>query len=640
MGVDTQREDMAAREDKALRELTDRLVDDYSDTHTAERVREAIDAALGRFQGRSIRDFVPILVERSARHELDGRPGESTPEVSGTEGGQAATEPDTTAPTAPDSGAAAAGVIEPGATAPGPVESTATAPGTVESSATTPGTVEAAAEPVTTEAIGAALGTAEPSATEPGVIGSSATDPEGPEPESTAPSATNSGATEPGTTAPGTAEPDTTNPGVIEPKTTEPEMTNPDPTESSTTAPDTTKPAATGPGASSPGAGDHPPANPANKFLSSAWHLVGPPMTGGKILVAALVAIVIILVFSIPHNTGKSHQTASAAAGPVTTVRGVVGSEKIPFFTDPKVIDALARKGLRVQVDPAGSRQIATSIDLGKYDFAFPSSVPAAETIMRQHNLTTKYTPFSSPMAIATFTPIVDLLTTAGVVRPGPVPIFDMNRYMDLVSTGKQWNQLPGNTTYPVAKNILVSTTDPRTSNSADMYLAIASYVANDDTIVRGATAEDNAVQKVSKLFVGQGYSDNSSQGPFDQYLSSGIGPTPMVLIYEAQYVDAAVRGKIAPGMELMYPSPTVLSRHTLIPLNPAGDKLGRLLTTDPDLQRLAAEHGFRTGDPEQFAAVTAQHNVPVPPEVVDVVDTPAYDTLEHLLDGVAKAYN
>src|SRR6266568_1564978 len=113
-----------------------------------------------------------------------------------------------------------------------------------------------------------------------------------------------------------------------------------------------------------------------------------------------------------------------------------------------------------------------------------------------------------------------------------------------------------------------------------------------------------------------------------------------MVLIYEAQYVDAAVRGKTTASMELMYPSPTVISRHTLIPLNPAGDRIGQLLTTDPDLQRLAAEHGFRTGDPELFSAVTTQHNVPVPPDIVDVVDTPAYDTLEHLLDGVAKAYN
>lgn|GEM_PF-139491 len=546
MGVDTQYEDMAAREDKALRELTDRLIDDYTDTLPAEQVRDAIRTALSRFDGHAIRDFVPILVERIARNELEGRPEES--ELVGAEG---AGEP---------------GMIEPGVS-----EADANSSGTADPNA-------------------ADLGTTEPGTAEPGTTAAST-----PEPD---------------TAAPGVTEPDTTGPGATEPNTTKPGATRPE------------------------------PVGIAGKLRSGAMALVGPPLTGGKILVTALVAIVVILVFSIPHGSGKSHQTAAAAAGPVTTVHGVVGSEKIPFFTDPKVIAALARKGVRVQVDPAGSRQIATSIDLGRYDFAFPSSEPAAETILRQHNLTTKYTPFSSPMAIATFKPIVDLLTAAGVVRPGPVPTLDMNRYMDLVSTGQQWNQLPGNTTYPVAKNILVSTTDPRTSNSADMYVAIASYVANDDTIVRGATAEDNAVQRVSKLFVGQGYSDNSSQGPFDQYLSSGMGPTPMVLIYEAQYVDAAVQGKITPDMELMYPSPTVLSRHTLIPLNPAGDRIGKMLTTDPDLQRLAAEHGFRTGDPTQFTAVTTQHNVPVSPAVVDVVDTPAYDTLEHLLDGVAKAYN
>src|SRR6266702_2655160 len=67
--------------------------------------------------------------------------------------------------------------------------------------------------------------------------------------------------------------------------------------------------------------------------LYDAWHLVGPPLTGGKILVAALVAIVIILVFSIPHNSGKAHQTAASAAVPVTvhaTRRRPVGPRVVP----------------------------------------------------------------------------------------------------------------------------------------------------------------------------------------------------------------------------------------------------------------------------------------------------------------------
>ncbi|WP_245718300.1 three-helix bundle dimerization domain-containing protein [Nocardia miyunensis] len=378
----------------------------------------------------------------------------------------------------------------------------------------------------------------------------------------------------------------------------------------------------------------------AGRLRSAAMDLLPPPWGGRNLIGPVAAAIVVVVVVALAFGTGGSHQSTTAAAPSVTTLKGVIGSEKLPYFNDPKVVAELARHGLRVHVEPAGSRQIATSVDLSKYDFAFPSSTPAAEAILRERNITARYTPFSSPMAIATFKPIVDLLTAAGVVRPGPVPTLDMQRYLDLVGTGTQWNQLPGNTVYQVPKNILVSTTDPRSSNSAAMYLAIASYVANDDTIVRGATAEDNAVQKVSKLFVGQGYSDNSSKGPFDEYLSAGMGPTPMVLIYEAQYVEAAVAGKITPDMVLMYPSPTVLSRHTLVPLNADGDRLGKLLSTDPELQQLAAEHGFRTGDPAQFVSVTTEYHVPVNPQVVDVVDTPAYDTLQHLLDGVARAYN
>lgn len=386
-------------------------------------------------------------------------------------------------------------------------------------------------------------------------------------------------------------------------------------------------------------------AEPASPGLVDQLHSVAidflpPPWSGRNLIGPVAAAIVLVIVVALAFGTGSgSHRTATTTGPSVTTVHGVVGSEKLAYFNDPKVIAALARHGLRVRVEGAGSRQEAT-LDLSKYDFAFPSSTPAAERILRERNITTRYTPFSSPMAIATFKPIVDLLTAAGVVHPGPVPTFDMNAYLNLVDSGTQWNQLPGNTTYQVPKNILVSTTDPRSSNSAAMYLAIASYVANDDTIVRGSTAETNAVQRISKLFVGQGYSDYSSKGPFDEYLSGGMGPSPMVLIYEAQYVEASVEGRITPDMELMYPSPTILSQHTLVPLNSKGDRLGKLLTTDPDLQQLAAEHGFRTGDPSQFTSVTNQYHVPVEPQLVDVVDTPAYDTLQHLLDGVARAYN
>jgi hypothetical protein len=83
----------------------------------------------------------------------------------------------------------------------------------------------------------------------------------------------------------------------------------------------------------------------------------------------------------------------------VTAVRGVIGSEKQPFFNDPEVNKVFRSNGLDVKVDTAGSRQIATSFDLKNYDFAFPAGVPAAEKIKRDRKINTSYQPFYTPTA-------------------------------------------------------------------------------------------------------------------------------------------------------------------------------------------------------------------------------------------------
>ncbi|MFD9698831.1 hypothetical protein [Lentzea sp. NPDC059081] len=326
---------------------------------------------------------------------------------------------------------------------------------------------------------------------------------------------------------------------------------------------------------------------------------------------------------------------------PLQTVRGVIGSEKLAFFADQRVKDVFARHGLAVEVDPAGSRQIATAVDLDRYDFAFPSSAPAAEKIQRDRKAARTYAPFSSPMVVATFDPIVDLLTKAGVVKSGPgYPTFDVQAYLDLAAKGTRWDQLPGNTAYPARKNLLVTTTDPRDSNSAAMYLAITSFVANGG-VVSSQDAEAKVLPSVSKLFLDQGYTQSSSEGPFEDYLSAGMGKTPLVLAYEAQYVDRVVRGDstIQPGMKLLYPAPTVLSKHTLVPLRENGDRVGQLLSTDAELGKLAATFGFRTADPKHFNDIVKEKNLTVPQTIVDVVEPPAHETLERMLEAIAKQY-
>lgn len=353
------------------------------------------------------------------------------------------------------------------------------------------------------------------------------------------------------------------------------------------------------------------------------------------------IGLAVVLLLAVVAVVIWGRGDGGSEAGDVTTVRGVIGSEKQAFFTDQRVIDAFAKHGLKVEVDTAGSRQIATTVDLGKYEFAFPSSSPAAQKIQRDRKVTTVYTPFQSPMAVATFEPIVQLLTANGVVHKGAgdYQVLDVAKYLDLAKAGTRWDQLPGNTAYPARKNVLVTTTDPRESNSAAMYLSIVSFVANGNTVVSTPDAEAKVLPQVSKLFLDQGYTQNSSEGPFEDYLSAGIGKTPMALIYESQFVDRVVRGdgSIRPDMRLLYTAPTVYSKHTLVPLSANGDKVGQLLATDAELGKLAATFGFRTTDPKLFTDVAAQAKVPA--DLVDTVEPPSFETLERLLDAVGKQY-
>lgn len=352
----------------------------------------------------------------------------------------------------------------------------------------------------------------------------------------------------------------------------------------------------------------------------------------GVLVVGVVVAIIV----------GRGDESPGAP-GALTVVRGVIGSEKQDFFADKRVVAAFAEHGLTVEVDPLGSREIATTADLGRYDFAFPSSLPAARKIQRDKHITAAYTPFSSPMAIATFAPIEDLLTKAGVVHKGAgdYQVLDLHAYLGLVARGTRWDQLPGNTAYPARRDVLVSTTDPRDSNSAAMYLSLTSFVANGDAVVSSPAAEQRVLPTVSSLFLKQGYTQNTTEGPFDDYLTAGMGKEPLVLVYESQFLSRQVLGDgtIQPVMRLLYPAPTVLSQHALVPLKPGGDQVGKLLADDPELAALAAEHGFRTKDPKYFSQTMSEHRLAPPASIVEQVDPPSYETLERLLTAIEKQY-
>jgi hypothetical protein len=351
------------------------------------------------------------------------------------------------------------------------------------------------------------------------------------------------------------------------------------------------------------------------------------------VLGVLLVAGVAVGIFVAAGGGGKT----------VHMVSGLSGSEKIPFFQDARVVKRLHDLGFDLNVEAAGSREIATKFDLTKYDFAFPAGVPAAQEIKNRYKTLPPYSAFYTPMVVATFKPIVDILIANGIAHrdANGLAILDVKKYLAAVQNDVHWTQLKGSSAYPVDKSVIITSTDVRTSNSAAMYLSLASNVANGDNTVQSRAQANAIMPLMSQLFLRQGFVSATSEQPFDDYLTIGIGKSPMVMIYEAQFVARAATndGSILPSMELMYPAPTVLSKHIFVPLTQLGDGLGKALTTDPKLLDLETQYGFRTATPGAFRTFTRSHHIRVEDTVINAVDPPSYETLEYMIGRIQQAY-
>jgi hypothetical protein len=118
------------------------------------------------------------------------------------------------------------------------------------------------------------------------------------------------------------------------------------------------------------------------------------------------------------------------------------------------------------------------------------------------------------------------------------------------------------------------------------------------------------------------------------------MGKAPLVMVYESQFLEyQSKRAQPNPEMVLFYPQPTIFTKHTLVPFTEAGRRLGELLATDPELQKMAVRYGYRTSDPEQFTSFLAEKKLAAPAVLVDVVDPPSYEMLEYMIKAIEKKF-
>ena len=319
-------------------------------------------------------------------------------------------------------------------------------------------------------------------------------------------------------------------------------------------------------------------------------------------------------------------------------VRGITSAENGPFFDDARVKSAFAANGLALRVDTVMNDQDVTTADLSRYDFAFLTETATAVNIANARHITNTFAPFRSPMVVATFKEVAQRLTKAGIAQEhGGWWTLDTRRYLDLVRRHVRWDQLSGNV--DSHDNGLVFITSPGiTTSEGAMYASLASSVANNSSVVGSQAQVDKIVNAVSPLFLAQGPAQTST-ALFNRYTQIGRAPL-MVWTNEARFVAhaAAHKGTLHPDGVLMYPTPGVVADYTLLPFTSTGNEVGRLLTTDPTLQRLAVEDGFRTKEPAALAGFARQNGVEVPMTLPDAIPLPTYDNLRALVIRVDAA--
>ncbi len=342
----------------------------------------------------------------------------------------------------------------------------------------------------------------------------------------------------------------------------------------------------------------------------------------------------------VEHDTTEQRRLDAAQT---VTVHGLIGSEKDAFFADPKVQAALARQHLVVTVEKAGSRAIAHGFNPQQDDFGFPSGAPAAAELKSLAKASETFTPFYTPIVIASWRPIAQILAANHIVteRDNDYYITDLPALLKLMQQHTRWKDLPGSDAFSTNKAVLVNSTDVRTSNSAAMYLSLASYVANNQQVVQSQTEVDSVLPLMTELFLRQGFQESSSAAPFEDYLALGMGKTPLLVAYEAQLVAfwLAHPERQHGDMVMLYPTPTVFSKHVIVPFNDKGRRLGMALERDPELQELAHEYGFRTGGSTKGPEVWEKHGIHTPPTVVDVVDPPSNEWLEKMISSIEQKF-
>jgi hypothetical protein len=340
----------------------------------------------------------------------------------------------------------------------------------------------------------------------------------------------------------------------------------------------------------------------------------------------------------------------SKRAAQMVELSGLIALDVEPFFKDERVIKLLAENNFRTNVVRIGSREMAGKVvkDTAP-DFFMPSGVVAANQISdaakKAGYTTANYSPYYTPMVIASWVPIAKILAANKMATPAGesgakdnIYDVDLSKLTEAMLAKKRWRDLAQSQNYDVGRSVLISTTDVRKSNSAAMYLALTSYAINGSEVISNKETAGKVALRVADLYKRQGYQESYVNGNFDDYVGIGMGKTPLAFIYENQLVSYAIgRKSVDKEMVLMYPKPTIFNKVVVVTMRDKAKPFAELLSNNAQLQAIATEYGFRTNNATALSEAATKAGLAIKPRIVDVIDPPSYEIMAEMIEVITQ---
>ncbi len=367
-------------------------------------------------------------------------------------------------------------------------------------------------------------------------------------------------------------------------------------------------------------------------------------MSMTKTILASVLGVAIAVGIGVSYvrkNNPDVAKKMDLVSGSKVTLKGLITSEKEAFFKDPEVIKLFEKNGFDIQYERWASGKIAqakSTAEFGEYkDFVFPPGIQTA-TAVQKHLKGKDFQVFYSPMVIGSWEPIESILFQNGFIqRTDSVSYLDMEKFLIASSKKVRWKDLKGSEAYPVSKVISVGTTDATTSNSSKMFISLASYVFNGNEMVTTQEQSDKVIPSIRQMMVAQGSRPTSSTNMIQDYMVMGAGKAPMIFLYEQEWLtETAKSSRDLNGakMKMIYPKPTIFTKHIMIGFNPEVEKFVDFLNTNPDIRAKAVQYGFRQAGKNDLVE-SNRKSVSMPANILDVIDPPTYDTLDYITQAV-----